>query len=159
QVDQAVPGDFQRPLGGAMATTEPVARRRLPKIVRIARTRPRLFICLTIGVVVIAALLLLKKDMDWALLIGWNVFGALYLVLALKLMVESDVHNMRRRSRLQDEGALAILIFTAFAALASLAAIFVLLITSPGKTRTGAEIILATVTILISWAFTHTMFA
>ena len=142
-----------------MATTEPVARRRLPKIIRIAKTRPRLLICLTLGIVVIAALMLLKHDVDWALLIGWDVFGALYLVLALKLMAESDVHHMRRRARLQDEGAFAILVFTAVAALASMAAIFVLLITTPGKTRPAAEIILATVTILISWAFTHTMFA
>jgi uncharacterized membrane protein len=142
-----------------MASTEPVPRRRLPNIVRIAKTRPRLFICLTIGVAVIAALLLLKQDMDWALLIGWDVLGALYLVLAFKLMAEADVHHMRRRARLQDEGAFAILVFTAIAALASLAAIFVLLITSPGKTRAPSEIILATVTLLISWAFTHTMFA
>src|SRR5262245_46589505 len=107
-----------------MATTEPVARGRLPKIIRIAKTRPRLFISLTIGVAVIAALaLLFKQEIDWALLIGWDVFAVLYLVLAFKLMAESDVHNMRRRSRLQDEGALAILVFTAVAAIACLAAI------------------------------------
>ncbi len=123
--------------------TTPDPHKRLPKIVRIVKARPRLFICMAIGLVVV----------------GWDVCGGLYLVFAFHMMAASDVHHMRRRARLQDEGQLAILILTAVAALASLFAIFALLSTSHGQTRGMAEIILATVTILVSWAFTHTMFA
>ncbi|SRR6266545_972971 len=141
--------------------TTPDPHKRLPKIVRIVKARPRLFICMAIGLVVAAALLLLLTDRPvvWALLVGWDVCGGLYLVFAFHMMAASDVHHMRRRARLQDEGQLAILILTAVAALASLFAIFALLSTSHGQTRGMAEIILATVTILVSWAFTHTMFA
>src|SRR5215510_7211786 len=136
------------------------AHRRLPKIVRIAKTRPRLFICIAIGLAVIAALMRLTEwRAAWALLIGWDVCAGLYLMLSFRLMSKSDVHRMRRRARLQDEGQFAILILTAVAALASLAAIFALLSTSHGNVRGMGDILLATVTILISWAFTHTMFA
>jgi len=157
---------LSRNLHGALISAETMAipdtpsRKRLPNIIRIARTRPRLFICVTIGLVVIATVPLLTHwPMVWALLIGWDVCGTLYLVLAFQMMAASDTHRMRRRSRLQDEGQMAILALTALAALASLAAIFALLSTSHGNVRGMAEILLATSTILISWAFTHTIFA
>jgi uncharacterized membrane protein len=140
--------------------SNPPARHRLPKIVRIARTRPRLFISVGVGLVVIAAFaLLVDRPFVWALLVGWDICGALYLTLALQMMAASGVSHMRRRARFQDEGQRAILVLTALAALASLAAIFALLSTSHGNTRGMTEIILATATIVISWAFTHTMFA
>jgi uncharacterized membrane protein len=143
-----------------MATTGTHTHDRRPKIVRIAKARPRLFIAVAIGLAVIAALMLLT---DWRiaciLLVGWDVCAGLYLALALHLMAKADVHRMRRQARLQDEGQIMILVLTAAAALVSLAAIFVLLSTSHGNTRGMADIILASVTILISWAFTHTMFA
>jgi uncharacterized membrane protein len=143
-----------------MTATAPPVRRRLPKIIRVVRTRPRLFISMGIGLLVVAAFaLLFDRPFVWALLVGWDICGALYLTLALQLMAASEVNHMRRRARLQDEGQFAILILTALAALASLAAIFALLSTSHGNTRGMNEIILATATILISWAFTHTMFA
>ena len=56
-------------------------------------------------------------------------------------------------------GILGLLLLTAVAALASLAAIFALLSTSGGNVRTPVHLILATLTIVLSWAFTHTMFA
>src|SRR5262245_15075118 len=142
-----------------MATTKQDTRahRRLPKVVRIAKTRPRLFISIAIG---LAVIVILMRVTDWrtasALLVGWVVGAGLYLVLAFQVMAKADVHRMRRQARLQDEGRFGILVLTAFAALASLAAIFALLSTSHGNTRSMADLILATVTILISWAFTHT---
>ena len=142
-----------------MATPAPKPLPRLPKIVRIAKQRPRLFICTGIGVIVAALLLMTGKPVVWSLLVAWDILGALYLALALQMMWTADVHHMRRRSRLQDEGQLAILALTAVAALASLAAIFALLSTSHGRTRELSDIFLATITILISWAFTHTVYA
>jgi uncharacterized membrane protein len=74
-------------------------------------------------------------------------------------MSKADVHRMRRRARLQDEGQFGILILTAVAALASLVAIFALLGSSSAGMRSPADLLLATITILLSWAFTHTIFA
>ena len=94
-----------------------------------------------------------------SLLVGWDVCAGLYLVLAFHTMSRADVHHMRRRARLQDEGQFGILILTAVAALASLVAIFALLGSSSAGMRSAADLFLATITILLSWAFTHTIFA
>lgn len=131
--------------------------RRLPKYVRIVRARPRLFICAAIGLCVLAALLLTDWRIASRLLITWDVGIALYLGLVLHLATAADAHHIRRRARLQDEGQVAILVLTAVAALASLGAIFALL--GSGNSRQAGDLFLATITIVISWAFTHTMFA
>jgi uncharacterized membrane protein len=133
--------------------------RRLPKYVRIVRARPRLFICGVIGLCVLAATMLTDARMAVRLLIAWDVGIALYLALVLHLAVKADAHHIRRRARLQDEGQVTILVLTAVAALASLAAIFALLGSSQGNSRQPSDLFLATVTIVISWAFTHMMFA
>jgi uncharacterized membrane protein len=80
-------------------------------------------------------------------------------VLALYLMWRSDVHRIRRRAAMQDESQVMILVLTVAAAIASLAAIFSELSTVPGVNRQPAQLILATTTIVLSWAFIHVMFA
>jgi uncharacterized membrane protein len=136
------------------------AHRRPPKFVRMVKARPRLFIAVAIGIVVAFVFTVLAQwRVASALLIGWDVCAGLYLVFAFHIMSKADVHRMRRQARLQDEGQFAILILSAIAALASLVAIFALLGTSHGGMRSAADLFLATVTILLSWAFTHTIFA
>jgi uncharacterized membrane protein len=132
--------------------------RRLPKIVRVTMARPRLLICVVIGIIVGALALLAGSRVASALLAGWDICAGLYLVLVFHLMAAADVHHMRSRARLQDEGQIAILVLTAVAALASLGAIFALLSTTSGKSREITDIMLATITIVLSWAFTHTIF-
>ena len=92
------------------------------------------------------------------LLVGWDIGIALYLVLAFHMMARSDVHRIRHRAAAQDEGQFMILVLTVGAALASLAAIFVELASSGGH-RQPSHLALATVTILLSWAVIHTIFA
>jgi uncharacterized membrane protein len=132
--------------------------RRLPKPIRIIRTRPRLFISAAIGLVVIALC-----PWDWRiatrLLTGWDIGVALYLGLALRLVATEDVAHIRRRARLQDEGQYAILGLTAAAALASLGAIVALLGMSGATERQPIHLALAIVTIILSWSFIHVMFA
>jgi uncharacterized membrane protein len=133
--------------------------RRLPKPVRIIRARPRLFFCAVLGLVVIAAL-----PTDWRLttrlIVGWDVGIALYLTAAYTLMARADLAHIRRQAALQDEGRFAILVLTVTAALASLAAIIVELGTTPGQSaRDAPHLLLATATIVLSWAFVHTIFA
>jgi uncharacterized membrane protein len=134
--------------------------RRSPKFVRMAKARPRLFIAVAIGIVVAFVFAaLVRWRLASSLLIGWDVCCGLYLAFAFHIMSKADVHRMRRQARLQDEGQFGILILTAVAALASLVAIFALLGSSSAGMRSPADLFLATFTILLSWAFTHTIFA
>ena len=57
------------------------------------------------------------------LVVGWDVFAALYLVLAYIMMLRCDVAHIRRSAVLQDDGRFLILLVTALGAFASLAAI------------------------------------
>ncbi len=137
---------------------QPLPHRRLPRPLRIVRTRPRLFISALIGLVVTALC-----PWDWRiatrLLVSWDVGVALYLALALRMMAMSDIRHIRMRARLQDEGQFAILTLTATAAFASLGAIVALLGMSAGNERQPIHLLLGVVTILLSWTFTHIMFA
>jgi uncharacterized membrane protein len=136
--------------------------RRLPKPIRIVRTRPRLFTSVTVGILVFLALLATDWRLPTRLLTAWDVGVALYLVLAFHLTARADVHRIRRRAKLQDEGQTMLLVLTAVSALASLGAIIALLGSggaSGGGSRTAAQLAFATITIVLSWAFTHTMFA
>src|SRR5262249_35366851 len=92
------------------------------------------------------------------LLVAWDIGVALYLALAFPAMAKADVARIRRRAALLDEDRIAFLILTAGAALASLGAI----VAELGDKETAhapANLALAVVTIALSWAFTHTIFA
>src|SRR3954466_11532706 len=132
---------------------------------RMIRTRPRLFISAAFGLAVIA---MIFPIFDWRpvtkLLVGWNMGIGLYLILAFSLMARSDVHRIRRRSANQDEGSIALLVLIVVAAMASMAAIFSELATSVDSAaaslggaakRQPGQLILATTTIVLSWAFIH----
>ena len=136
--------------------------RRAPWVWRIIRARPRLFASSMVG---IAATVALAALTDWRPvmrgLVGWDIGVGLYVMLALEMMTRADVHQIRRRAAGQDEGAIVILVLTVAAALASLLAIVALLGTSAtgAAPRRPVELILATITIVLSWAFIHTIFA
>jgi uncharacterized membrane protein len=139
-------------------TEQMQSHRRLPMPIRIVRARPRLFISALIGLVVIALC-----PSGWRiatrLLVGWDVGLALYLGLLLRIMSVAEVRHIRVRAKLQDEGQITVLTLTAIAALASLGAIVALLGMSEPDNRSPAHLILGIVTILLSWTFTHSMFA
>ena len=130
-------------------------------LLRIVRARPRLFSSAALGIFVTAALGLSTHWRGATLvLVGWDIGIAVYLVLAFFMMARSDIQGIRRRAADQDDGQFAILVLTVAAALVSLAAIFVELGTSgTGGSRQPSHLILATLTIVLSWAFIHTMFA
>jgi uncharacterized membrane protein len=94
-------------------------------------------------------------------IVGWDIGVGLYVALALEMMARADVHQIRRRAAGQDEGAIVILVLTVAAAMASLLAIVALL----GPAGAGAaprgsnDLVLATITIVLSWAFIHIIFA
>src|SRR5690348_11275362 len=129
--------------------------RNLPMPVRVVYGRPRTFIAIALGVLVFF-LLPDARRLATRLIVGWDVFAAVYLVLAYGMMLRCDVSHIRRSAVLQDDGRFLILLLTAFGALASLAAIVFELGASKGS---PAGLALAIVTITLSWALVHTAFA
>ena len=126
--------------------------RKMPKPVRVVYARPRTFISIAIGIV---AFFLLPGSLRLVtrLLVGWDIFIAFYLVLVFTMVLRSGVAHVRRNAVLQDDGRFLIPLVTALGAFASLAAIVFEL----GATnRSAPGLILATVTIALSWTTVHT---
>jgi len=129
--------------------------RKMPKPFRVVYARPRTFISVAIGMV---AFFLLPGSLRLVtrLLIGWDIFAALYLALAFGMMFRCGIAHIRRSAVLQDDGRFLILLVTALGAFASIAAIVFEL--GAGH-RSWPALVLATVTIALSWAAVHTTFA
>ncbi|WP_420134847.1 DUF1345 domain-containing protein [Rhodopseudomonas sp.] len=129
--------------------------RKLPRAVRVVYSRPRLFISIAVGVVAALLLPAWLRPVTQAL-IAWDVSIVVYLTLAFAMMARCGVDYIRRNAVLQDDGRFLILLVTATGAFASIAAIVFEL--GAGH-RGGAELLLAIVTIALSWAAVHTTFA
>jgi uncharacterized membrane protein len=129
--------------------------RKMSKPVRVVYARPRTFISVAAGIV---AFFLLPGSLRLVtrLLIGWDSFVALYLLLVYIMMTRCGLAHIRRNAVLQDDGRFLILLVTALGAFASIAAIVFEL---AGSHRGPAELALATVTVALSWAAVHTAFA
>ncbi|HWW48219.1 MAG TPA: DUF1345 domain-containing protein [Xanthobacteraceae bacterium] len=129
--------------------------RRLPRALRILYARSRTLIGVGCGALAYAlspdALPLVSR-----LLIAWNVFAAIYLVLAFVAVFRGGQTHIRRRAVLQDDGRFLILIVTAIGAFASIAAIVIEL---AGAKNNKWELAFAITTITLSWALVHTTFA
>jgi uncharacterized membrane protein len=129
--------------------------RKMSKPARVVYARPRTFVSILIG---IAAFFLLPGSLRLVtrLLVSWDIFAGVYLVLAYIMMARCGLAYIRRNAVLQDDGRFLILLVTALGAFASIAAIVLEL----GAThRSGPELALATATIVLSWAAVHTTFA
>jgi uncharacterized membrane protein len=133
------------------------AQRALP--LRVIEARPRLFICLAIGIIVG-----LVQPHDWRLatrlLIAWNGAVVLYLILGARMMMQADKLSIRRRAQLADDGKYAFLALSIIAAIASFAAIVLELAGAKdlGGFDKTANIVLVGGTIVTSWFFVHLTF-
>ena len=129
--------------------------RRRFRLIRFIRARRRLTGSLVAGVAAFFALPA-TASLATRLLIAWDVTTAIFLVLAYVMMWRTDVSHVKRNAAVQDEGRFSILIVTALAAFASLAAI----VAELGAAR-GAplRLVFVTATIALSWAAVHTIFA
>ena len=133
------------------------ASRRLPRVVRIVRARPRLFLAIVLGAI-LGVMLPAEWRLPTRLLVSWDIGIVIYLALAYSSMVNADVARIRRRAALLDEDRTVFLLLTTAAALASLGAIVVQL-SAKEAGHQPAHLALAVATIALSWAFTHTIFA
>ena len=132
------------------------------RFIQIIRSRPRLFSCALVGLVVIWALPpSVAQQPITRSIIGWNVGAVLYLLLAARMMFWTTHERMRTRARQQDDGRVIVLAVVVTAAFMSLGAIVAELAVAKDLKGTlrNAHIALAAITILSSWAFTQVMFA
>lgn len=129
--------------------------------VRLARLHARLLISIVVGVAVTLGLGLTDWRMATKLLFGWDIGVVLYLALVYQLVATCGIDEIRRRAAEDDEGALALLILTGLSGLAIMGAIVAELGIAKvsGQPRSGLGVTLAMSTILVSWAFVHTIFA
>jgi uncharacterized membrane protein len=132
------------------------SKRRPPKFVRVMRARPRLFLSMLFGLLLLAVLPR-QWEVTARLLIAWDAALVIYLIAAYHLIMQADVRHIRQRAAQQDEGQIAILFLTVLAVLAILAAIIIELGTRAG--RSPIQVALAVVTVTLSWGFIHTIFA
>jgi uncharacterized membrane protein len=126
-------------------------------VVRMARAHLRLWGSVALGILAYLAL-----PADWSvvtrLLIAWDAAVLTYLITTAVMMAQSPATEIRGHAAIQDEGAFAIMLLTVTAALASLGAIFAEL-AAQGDEPTFWPYALAIGTVILSWAFTHTVFA
>lgn len=129
--------------------------------VRLARLHARLLISIALGLIVTLGLSLTDWRMATKLLLGWDLGVVLYLLLVYQLMMTCGIADIRRRAAEDDEGAVALLILTGVSALAIMGAIVAELGIAKisAQPRSGYGVALAMGTILVSWAFVHTIFA
>lgn len=129
---------------------------------RTLKTHPRLFSAITLGIA--AGLLLPVAWVPHAatrLLIAWSLGTGSYLLMAADMIRHATLETMRRRARIESETRLVTIALVIVAAVAGLIAIVAQLASVKdmhGSLKAG-HMGLAGLTILLSWAFTHTMFA
>jgi uncharacterized membrane protein len=129
-------------------------------LLRVGKAHKRLIISVALGLI---TMLVLPGSLTAVtrMLIGWDLGLLIYLAAAAVMMSRcSSVSEMQNNAAAQDEGAFVILILTVVAAIASLGAIFAELATiERASSGYGLYIALAIGTVLVSWTFTHTIFA
>jgi uncharacterized membrane protein len=127
---------------------------------RLIKAQPRFFTAVVAG-----ALLWLFLPHDWRastrVLAAWDCATALYLILAVVMMVRANIDEIRYRAALQYEGQLLILGLAAITALISLAGTMAEMAAAKAlEPHDGwRHIALAGLTVLLSWTFAHTIFA
>jgi uncharacterized membrane protein len=128
--------------------------------IRIASLHAKLIIAAAAGITV-TLLVPGHWRMATQLLVGWNVGVAIYLGLTSTLFARCSIERIRKRAAEQDEGAFAILLLSIVATFASLVAIvFELGGLKQALPGDGAiQVLMATITILLSWSFVHTIFS
>ena len=127
----------------------------LKLLTRLWHLHDRLFISAAVGTAVALTLLAVPWRMPTRILVGWDTGVALYLALTYRIMSHASIAKIRQRAAINDEGAIALLVLTTAAALASLAAVVAQLGDAPGP----YQVVLGVMTILLSWTFMHSIFA
>jgi uncharacterized membrane protein len=127
---------------------------------RFLKAQPRFFIAVLVGTLIWSFFARGWRP-STRLLVAWDCGTGLYLLMAIVMMSRSNTDRIRCRAALQDEEQLVILVLTVITALISLGGIVAEM--AAAKTPQGHDewqhVGLSGLTVLLSWTFTHTMFA
>jgi uncharacterized membrane protein len=126
----------------------------------IVRARPRLLLAALLGAVVAAAVPS-SHAIQTRGIIGWDLGIAAFLAATLVMVLRSDIARVRKRAAVQDEQRWLILALIVAAVCVSFFAIGYELHAAKGlpPAEAGWRVGLAALTIVLSWSFTHTIFA
>jgi uncharacterized membrane protein len=129
-------------------------------VLRNLQARPRLFLSVAIGVI---AALLMPAGLGRALrlVISWDCGAATFLVLVIAMAAGATPESMRRRAAPEDEAGWVFLALVGSAAFFSMFAVLGLMrdAKAAGGPMSVAPALIAGITILLSWLFTHAVFA
>jgi uncharacterized membrane protein len=124
--------------------------------------RPRLTSGLLVGLAVYAALIFVP-DLSWRLrfISAWDVGASFALLLLFVGLRKSPPEAMKRNALRQDAGKWAVLFLSLLAAVAGLVVIAaeMPLVKNATGLEQGVRVIFVIYTIVLSWAFIHTVFA
>jgi uncharacterized membrane protein len=126
---------------------------------RALRGRPRLVASIAVGVA--AWFFLPIDDIVTRALVAWNLCAWLFIILVLKMIAGAEIHEIRRRSGIEEEGRAALLALVGTAAIATLIALGFELFSAKamqGLAR-NLRLLLTLSTIFGSWLFVHFVFA
>ena len=136
-----------------------LTRLSMSRVLTHLRTRPRLFICVAIGIFAGIFAPGIEHAVTRSLL-GWNVGVWLFLVLIGVLMMRADHEHLRRSAIAQAEGAAFVLTLVILAAVASIVAILIELsaVKGTGARHALPHILFALSTVTGSWLLLPTLF-
>ena len=129
------------------------------KFVRLLRGRAILWASIAVA---IAAYSVIPQHHRFPsrLLLAWDIGTFFYLVIVAVTLYRSTVTDIRRHAPIYDEGRFGILVLVLVAVTASFVAIVMELASARANGKTDAlALILAGATVVLSWTFTHVMFA
>jgi uncharacterized membrane protein len=135
--------------------------RRHSKPMRIVQTHFKLFAAAFAGLLLLA-FLPGEWRMSTRLLVAWDFASLIYLVMAFYIIRHFDLQRVQVHADEADEGGAALLIITVATALASIAAIIIELGSAHAMKSDAAQqnaFMLAAITVILSWALIHTIFA
>jgi uncharacterized membrane protein len=94
-----------------------------------------------------------------AVLVGWCAAAAVYIAITLRILAQATPAALRRRAAMLEEGKWGLLAASVTAAVASVGAVVVDLAVARGQPGATGSAALAALTLLLSWAFVHVLFA
>lgn len=129
------------------------------RLIEHVRRRPRTYLAALV-VILLAWGLPVTIASSTRLLLAWDAGVCLWLLAVITLMIRSDTARMRQRASDEDSGAVAILLASSAAAVASLAAIAVELtgLKQADLDHRALRLSLTAITLVFSWLFVHLSF-
>jgi uncharacterized membrane protein len=128
------------------------------RIVRILIARRRLLVAIGAGLLLLA-LLPASFRPPTRLLLAWDLVALIYVGTAFWIFAHSDVDTCRARASLYDEDDWIVMMLVVVAAAASIGSIFVELATVKSLHQARwVSLAITGATVVLSWAFTHTVF-